>query len=94
MSTITRLRFTPTVTPTTRGFMAVCEEVGLASAGETEEIALLRLSDMVLSLCRAARRTGTLGQNLVESGLRYEELEVEAAPGEVLLDLMPAEVTG
>ena len=71
-----QLYYVPTVTSGDHGtFTAVCEEFGLAASGSTASEARDRLQAIVVSLCNALRRNGTLEKALKESGMRSEPFD-------------------
>ena len=88
--TIIQLRWTPLVSVDAHGsYTAICDELGLAAMGSTEEEAKISLKRTVESFCNALRRKNLLSQALKESGISVQEFPLEHEPNEMVLDLTP-----
>lgn len=87
--TILQLRWTPEIIKDSHGaFTALCRELGLGAAGQTEEEARLNLKRMVESFCLVMKQKGLLDQAIAESGIRSTRIEREGDPNETVLELL------
>lgn len=84
----TRIWFTPRITEEVGMVTVICDELRLAASAETQEQAIDRLKQTILSYAHALQRSPHQWERaLRESKIDWQPLSVESKPGEIVLDV-------
>jgi hypothetical protein len=83
---MTRVRFYPRIERDKEMVTVFCDALGLAASADTEEEAVDRLKQTVVSYGRALQRKNLWEKALAESNIDWQSVSVDA-DGEIVLDI-------